>query len=503
MFNRQWRQSGAGWLGIAFLLVVMGALIGLFISARFEVTPLLRATNTPPKIPGMDPSEQPFVQIAKFATPAVVNISTTKVYRDRQAPSPFMDPFFKDFFGEDFFRRFQHPRQRKEQSLGSGVIVSADGYIVTNNHVVEKADEIRVLLADRREFKGKLVGADPKTDIAVIHIDDGSLPTLPLGDSERLQVGEYVLAIGNPFALSSTVTMGIVSAVGRANVGVADYEDFIQTDAAINPGNSGGALVNMRGELIGINTAIFSRSGGYQGIGFAVPANMVKSVMESLINKGKVVRGWLGVSIQEISPELAKQFKLKALRGALVADVIAGSPAEKAGIKQGDVITTLNGKEVDDVSQLRNNIARTAVGSRVKLGVLREGKEITIEVTIAELPKDIASRGEVEQPQDEENDMDVLGLSGLQVHALTPEIGQELGIRKGEKGVVVVEVMQESPAEAAGLRQGDVIQEVNRVRIDGLKSYRDQVKKIKNGDTVLLLISRAGSRLFVTIRAGG
>jgi len=270
--------------------------------------------------------------------PTVVNISTTRVVKSPggEPLTPFFnDPFFKDFFGDEFFRQFRIPKERREQSLGSGVIVTQDGYIVTNNHVIEKATEIKVVLSDKKEFKGKVIGVDPKTDIAVIKIDSKELPTIPWGDSDKLQVGEYVLAVGNPFGLTNTVTMGIISAVGRANVGVAEYEDFIQTDAAINPGNSGGALVNIKGELIGINTAIFSRSGGYQGIGFAVPANMVKTVMESLVKEGKVIRGWLGVSIQDITPDLAKQFGIKDLKGALVGDVVEGSPAHKAGIKRG------------------------------------------------------------------------------------------------------------------------------------------------------------------------
>lgn len=502
MFNDRWRRGGFSWLAVSFFLVVFGAVIGLLISARLDLAPFLRANSAPQhQITGISPSDQPFVQIAKVATPAVVNISTTKLYKTREGTqSPFADPFFRDFFGEEFMRRFQQPRQRKEQSLGSGVIVSPDGYIVTNNHVVEKADEIKVLLSDKREFKGKLIGADPKSDIAVIRIDDGSLPTLSLADSDKLQVGEYVVAVGNPFGLSSTVTMGIISALGRANVGIADYEDFIQTDAAINPGNSGGALVNIKGELIGINTAIFSRSGGYQGIGFAVPSNMVRSVMDNLIKKGKVVRGWLGVSIQEINPELAKQFGLKTLKGALVADVLSGSPAERAGLKRGDVILSLNGKGVDDVSQLRNNIAQTAVGTHVKLGVLRDGKEINVEVVIAELPRDIAGRGPVDGDNEGDGESSVMDFAGITVHALTPDMARELEISPKEKGVVVVGVEPDSPAEAAGLRQGDVVQEINRQRVDSLESYNRLVKGLGKKGAVLLLINRGGGKLFVTMQ---
>ncbi len=308
--------------------------------------------------------------------PAVVNISTTRVVKSQGMPaSPFMDdPFFKHFFGEEFGRQFQIPRERRENSLGSGVIVSADGYIVTNAHVVEKADEIKVLLSDKREFTGKVVGSDPKSDIAVIKIKGKDLPTLNWGDSEKLEVGEYVLAIGNPFGLNSTITLGIVSAVGRANMGIEQYENFIQTDAAINPGNSGGALVNTRGELIGINTAIFSRTGGSMGIGFAIPSNMAKGVMDSLVKTGKVVRGYLGVSIQDLNAEMAKQFGLDDKQGALVSDVVAGSPADKAGIKTGDVILKFDGKEIENSTMLRHRVAETPVGKKTESRVATRQK---------------------------------------------------------------------------------------------------------------------------------
>src|SRR5512135_680821 len=327
-----------------------------------------------------------FSEIAASISPAVVNISTTKVMR-RDANPLFDDPFF-DFFNP--FREFRTPKKWKEQSLGSGVIVSADGYIITNNHVVEQADEVRVTLLDKRSFKAKVIGADSKTDVAVVRIDAKDLPTVRWGDSDKLQVGEFVLAIGNPFGLSHTVTMGIISAVGRANVGIADYEDFIQTDAAINPGNSGGPLVNVRGELIGINTAIFSRSGGYQGIGFAVPSNMARLVMDQLMKEGKIVRGWLGVTIQDITPELSQKFGLKDSKGALVGDISKGSPAEKSGMMRGDVILEFNGKEVKSVGSLRNMVSQSKVGSQVKLKILRGGKQIELAALIAELPKEAA-----------------------------------------------------------------------------------------------------------------
>ena len=298
------RSFRLGILAGAFLF--LGLIAGIVLSSRLDWLPAAESRENATRAsipPGTAPN---FVAVVKAVTPAVVNISTTRTVRVQGADiSPFMDdPLFRQFFGEEFFKRFQMPRERRENSLGSGVIVSSDGYIVTNNHVIAKADEIKVLLNDKREFTGKVVGTDAKTDIAVIKISAKNLPVVPWGDSDKLDVGEYVLAVGNPFGLNQTVTLGIVSAVGRADVGIADYEDFIQTDAAINPGNSGGAMVNARGELVGINTAIFSRSGGYMGIGFAVPANMTRAVMNSLIKGGKVVRGWLGVSIQNVTPSL-------------------------------------------------------------------------------------------------------------------------------------------------------------------------------------------------------
>ncbi|MEK7238067.1 MAG: Do family serine endopeptidase, partial [Nitrospirota bacterium] len=333
---------------------------------------------------------QAMAEIANAVKPAIVNISTTKTEKLSESPyAPFFDdPFFRRFFG-DRFRHPEVPRERKTASLGSGVIVSSSGYILTNSHVIKDADEIKVLLSDKREFQGKVIGTDSKTELAVIKIDAQNLPMIPFGDSDKLQVGEVVIAVGNPFGLNQTVTMGIVSAVGRANVGIADYEDFIQTDAAINPGNSGGALVNAKGELVGINTAIFSTTGGYQGIGFAIPSNMAKAVMDSLIKTGKVIRGWLGVSIQPLTPELAKQFNLEKEYGALVGDVIENSPAEKAGILRGDVIIEYNGKKVNEPYHLRNTVANTPPGETAELKVIRNGKIETIKVMIGELPTEV------------------------------------------------------------------------------------------------------------------
>jgi len=340
------------------------------------------------------PASEAFISVAKAAQPAVVNISSSRkvIAGAQQPPSPspfFDDPFFRRFFGEEFRRRFQLPPERREQGLGSGVLVSPDGYIVTNNHVIAEAEEVTVLLADSRRFTAKVVATDPRTDVAVIKIDAKGLPMLPWGDSSRLQVGEMVLAVGNPFGLNQTVTMGIISAVGRAHMGIVDYEDFIQTDAAINPGNSGGALVNLKGELIGINTAIFSQSGGYMGIGFAIPSNMAKGVMQSLIKHGKVIRGWLGVGIQDLTEDLAKEFGVAEIKGALVSDVASDGPAAKAGLERGDVITSFNNVSVKDSTQLRSLVTESEPGATVTLTILRdkrtghkEFREITQELSM-------------------------------------------------------------------------------------------------------------------------
>jgi serine protease Do len=409
--------------------------------------------------------------------------------------SPLDDPFFRQFFG-DQFPHPRIPRERRESSLGSGVIVSPDGYIVTNNHVIAKADEIKVFLNDKREFTGKVVGTDPKTDIAVVKINARNLPTIPWGDSDKLEVGEYVLAIGNPFGLNQTVTQGIVSAVGRANVGIADYEDFIQTDAAINPGNSGGALVNARGQLIGINTAIFSRSGGYMGIGFAVPSDMARSVMDSLVKNGKVIRGWLGVSIQEVTPDLAKQFGIKEARGALVSEVIPDSPAAAAGLKSGDIITAFDGKPVDSPSLLRNVVAEVPVGTTVKIEVLRDKKTVTLKAKIAEQPKDMDQpEGETAQGEGEDT-----ALSGVEVQNLTPDIANQLGLHPGVTGVVITGVDEGSAAEDAGLQEGDVITEINRHAVRNIGDFTRLSKKLSNKDSALLFIIRHGQKLFIAIQ---
>ncbi len=489
------------YLSAAFLLIV-GAFIGLAVSSRLDITSPLTAKSTQVSSRAVETLSQlsdALSEVGGVATSSVVNISTTRVIKARdEAPFDlFDDPFFRRFFG-DQLPHPNVPKEHKEQSLGSGVIVSADGYIVTNNHVIEKSQEIKVLLTNKRDYKAKLIGADPKTDIAVIKIEATGLPALAWGDSNKLRVGEIVFAIGNPFGLNSTLTMGVISAVGRANVGIADYEDFIQTDAAINPGNSGGALINARGELVGINTAIVSRTGGYQGIGFAVPSGMARQVMESLIKYKKVVRGWLGVSIQEVTSDLAEEFGAKDLRGALVSGVMKGSPAEKAGIKQGDVLLSFNGKEVEDTGHLRNMVSQSPVGAKVKVKVLRQKKEMELEVTIAELPKKLgeaASEEETGGSQEESN-----ALSGITARELTPELAKRFGIEEGEAGVVVIKLEAGSRAFEAGIRPGDIILQINQKDITTIEDFKKAASRIKSKDRTLLLIRRKGEDLFLTIK---
>jgi serine protease Do len=486
------------------LSLVLGVVIGIGVAAELGRLTTARAVEPRPVSaqvgPSSLPSDQVFVDISKKVTPAVVNISTTRKIKGGEEglpPTPFFnDPFFKRFFGDQPFAPPEVPKEQLEKSLGSGVIVDPNGYIVTNNHVISGADEIKVVLADRREFKGKVVGSDPKTDVAVVKIDAKNLPTVPWGDSSKLQVGEYVLAVGNPFGLNQTVTMGIVSAVGRANVGIADYEDFIQTDAAINPGNSGGALVDVRGELIGINTAIFTRSGGYMGIGFAVPSSMAKSVMESLIKTGKVVRGWFGITIQEVTPGLAKQFGLSEPKGVLVGDVLPKSPAERAGIKRGDVILKLNGQDVENTGQLRNLVAEAPVGSKVKVGLFRDKQEKEVEVTIGEQPKEMAMA-----KKSEEGETANAALRGVKVENITPDTVSKFDLPKGAEGVVIVRIEPGSAAQEAGLQRGDVIAEIDRKAVRDTDAYDRIVSKLKKDEEVLLLINRRGRTIYLTIGA--
>jgi serine protease Do len=441
------------------------------------------------------PGAASIADIAERAMPSVVNISSTKIRRPDAQSSPFLnDPLFKHFFGPGG----EAPRERREQGLGSGVIVSADGVVLTNNHVVEQADEIKVVASDRREWDAKVIGTDPKSDLAVIKLqgDVKGLKPAVIGDSSRMRLGDVVLAIGNPFALGQTVTMGIVSAKGRANVGIVDYEDFIQTDAAINPGNSGGALVNMEGQLVGINTAILSRSGGYMGIGFAIPTNMAKPIMDSLQKHGKVVRGWLGVSIQDLDQELMRALKLPAnTSGVLVSDVTPAGPAARAGLQRGDVIQKVNGVPVNSTGELRNAIASAGTGVEAKLDVLREGKSRVISAKLGEMPVEAGKAqdkpgGSRAQPG---------SLDGLTLESLSPELRRKLRVAPDvNQGAVVTDVQPGSPAAAAGLRPGDIVLEVNRQKVDSAERFKQLYSSAKGN--VLLLVHRGGSSIYVVAR---
>jgi serine protease Do len=432
-----------------------------------------------------------FAPAVRAALPAVVNVSSSKIVRPpRNAPSPFFnDPFFQQFFGGPFGSAPQ-AAPRREQSLGSGVIVRSDGYILTNNHVVAGASEVKVALSDKREFRAKVVGTDPKTDIAVLKIDASGLPTLPMGDSSRLEVGNFVLAIGDPFGIGETVTMGIVSATGRGNLDIEDYEDFIQTDAAINPGNSGGALIDSRGRLVGINTAILTGGGGgNQGIGFAIPIDMARHVMEQILAHGKVVRGYLGVVIQEVTPAIAKSFGLPSPNGTLVSDVTKGGPADRAGIEKGDVITAIDGKPVTDVNELRLQISQAAPQTRVRLQVVRDGRARQITVTLGELP----SKSAAASPGGPSGGI----LEGLQVQNLTPQIAEDLGVSPDTRGVLVTQTAPGSAAADAGLRRGDIIQEVNRKPVSDVGEFERAASQATG--SVLLLVNRRGTTIYVVV----
>ncbi len=441
-----------------------------------------------------------FTDVARQVTPAVVNITTVmteKVSDGFSVPDELRDRM-EEFFGKPVDPRRRGPQPPGEQrglrrGQGSGVIISADGYVLTNNHVIAKAQEVSVTLPDKREFKGKIVGADPKSDLAVVKINAGNLPAIPWGDASQLQVGEYVLAVGNPFGLNSTVTLGIVSAVGRGHMGITQYEDFIQTDAAINPGNSGGALVNTRGELVGINTAIFSQTGGYQGVGFAVSTTMAKPIYESLIKTGKVVRGYLGIGLQDLNQDLAASFSMKDSKGALVSDVKEDSPAALAGLKQGDVIIEYQGILIEDGVALQRMVTRTSVGSKVPVKVMRDGRVRDLTVRVGEQP----DQRRVEKAEVGQNEY---ALAGLSVEDLDRDTARELGLKGKTQGVVVTKVEPDSGAEKAGLMPGDVIREVNRQPVKSVKDFENVSAHMKKGENVLILVNRQGNALFLSAK---
>jgi len=467
----------------------------VFLTFLFGLTPVMSANAD--ELESLRQTSKAFSSVAKNAIPAVVFIKVEKTLESGPVMTPgtpfqHNDPF--GFFGDEFFERFfrdrfpRQPRKYRQMGQGSGFIISADGYILTNNHVVGDADVITVKLHDGREFDAKIIGSDEKSDVAVIKIDGKNLSTMPLGNSDKLEIGEWVIAIGNPFGLTESLTFGIVSAKGRSTVGIADYEDFIQTDAAINPGNSGGPLINLDGEAIGINTAIFSQSGGNMGIGFAIPINMAKSIKDQLLKKGKVTRGQLGVIIGELTKDLADYFEIDSTKGVVVNDVLKGSPAEKAGLETGDIILKINDSDVESVGHLRNTIAMVSPGSKVKLLIYRNGKEKTITVKIGELSDTIAQA-------------DVSDLSkklGLTVQSLTEDTGRFYG-RRLKEGVIVSRVDSGSPAERAGIRPGTIIVSVNQKKVGSVEEFNEALQESVETKKVLLLIRAERYTRFVVI----
>jgi serine protease Do len=492
-FQTFWKESRI--FAFCLVSVSVGAVIGSGLWA--EHAPALApvaAASTAAVTPGS--IETSFAPVVERALPAVVNISSskaTKVSTDGQG-MPQLDPFFRQFFGQDFGGRdfegrnpgrgMSPQRKQYERGTGSGVVVRSDGYILTNNHVIDGATDITVTFDNKRELKAKLVGTDAKTDIAVLKVDAANLPTIAMADSSQARVGDLVLAMGSPFGLKQTVTMGIVSARGRTGLGIEDYEDFIQTDASINPGNSGGALLNTRGELIGINTAILANNGGNQGVGFAIPANLARSVMTQVMDHGKVVRGYLGLLPQDITPAMAQALHFKQSEGVLVGDVTAGAPAAAAGLQRGDVILDLNGHKVEDSNQLRMQVSMTAPGTTVQLRVLHDGSEKTVPVKLAEMPANVG--GSVQKSEDGGTGA-ASALEGVSVEA-----------SKGH-GVTVTDVEQGSPAAEAGLREGDTILEVNRASVSSVPDFDRAMRNVSNGAT-LLLVKRGDNTFYIAVQ---
>ena len=464
------------------------------VSILFLAPFLARAENSK-DIELLDRSARAFSRVVKDVKPAVVHIAVTSTVETNTEYEQFFNhPFFERFFGPEY--RFQDPQRRKrqQQGAGSGFIIDREGHILTNNHVVEKADKITVTLNDNSEVEATLIGTDPKSDVALIKIDvDHDLPVVELGDSAALEVGEWVIAIGNPFGLSQTVTVGVVSATGRSRVGINEYENFIQTDAVINPGNSGGPLLNIHGQVVGINSALYSRTGGYMGIGFAIPINMAKFINEQLMDNGKVTRGYLGVGIQDVDEALAESFGLEKAGGVLITDVQDDTPASKAGVKSQDVLVKLDGIDLQDTQDLRNRIAQTIPGTTVVLDIVRDGKPVELKVKIGEQPADfgIAAQGS--------SDQNPLSPFGLVVQELTADLAEQLGY-KGRQGLVISEVEPGSAAAEIGLKSGFLIEEVQKVRVTSLEELRQVMEQSGASERVLLRVRVGQNSRYVVLK---
>jgi serine protease Do len=488
---------GRRWLATLSLATAIG--VTGFLGLRAAELGKLPFENPTPTIKTATRSEaaagRGYSAVVKRVVPAVVNISTSKMVKQTAMEMPDgMDPLFRQFFGNGSGQGFNAPRQRSEKALGSGVIISPQGYILTNNHVVDGATDVTVTLHDKREFKARVVGTDPRTDIAVLKIDGSDFPVLTLADSSKVEIGDIVLAIGDPFGVGQTVTAGIVSATGRGGLGIEQVEDFIQTDAPINPGNSGGALVDDEGHLIGINTAILAgNSGGNQGIGFAVPINMARHDMDEILAHGKVEHGYLGILPQDVTPALAKAFHSGDTNGALVGEITPDSPAAHSNLKQGDIIVAVNGQAVSDASQLRTKIGMLDPNQTVTLKVLRNGSTENVPVTLGNYPSR-EERASVSEPNGGDN-----SLKGVTVETLTADTAQELKLPASTKGVVVDQVDPASHAAEAGLKPGDVIQQVNHQTVSNVKDYSQAVSSARKDDSVLLLVDRSGSTMFLAV----
>ncbi len=488
------RSNTRGIISAGAMVLIIAAVMTIFThDIRADARAQNMTSTSQRQITTLADLNKAFIDVSSAIKPTVVTVSTERTLTATAMPFSG-DPFLEFFFGQNRPDNGRNSPEYHQHGLGSGVIVQPDGYILTNNHVIDNADSIYVRTIDSRRYSAKIIGVDDQTDIAVLKIDGQNLPYIEFGNSDSLQVGEMVLAIGSPMSenLAYTVTQGIVSAIGRSNVGLADYEDFIQTDAAINPGNSGGPLIDLNGKLVGINTAIASQSGGFQGIGFAVPVNMAEHVMNSLINDGRVIRGWLGVSIQDMNGPLATAMGIKQNTGALVGDIVPNSPADKSGLKSGDLIIAMNKNEIRNASDLRNRVAATSPGGRVDLTVLRKNKKEDIQVELGELNSNIAQANNPELMQER---------YGFSITPLRPEFRSQYGLADDLRGVGVASVDMGGNAYVAGLRAGDVIQEVNGEKVNSPQEFEKAASNIKKGDPMLFKDYRNGYGFYVAFRA--